>query len=650
MSAILVLAGAIVCIASGLPSLAGRRWSAATTPLILAGAATGFAGAALGLFARTSELALPWQVPGGAVALRVDALSAFFAAPVFLLAGTGGLYASRYWPATRPRAGSVRAFFGLMTGALALVLCAANTILFLGAWEIVAVASFFLIATDHEQAESRNAAWIYVAASHVATLALFAIMALLHALTRTWSFAPLPSGAGASPEGKALFWLAFLAFGIKSGLMPLHIWLPGAHAAAPSHVSSVMSGVAIKMGIYGLVRVLSLFDAVPSAFGTILLAAGIVSSIFGVAFALAQHDLKRLLAYHSIENIGIIVTGLGIGVLAQAHGHPLIALLGYAGALLHVWNHGLFKALLFLSAGAAIHAAHTREIDRMGGLARRMPWTAAAFLIGAAAITGLPPLNGFVSEWLLYVAGLTSITDIQHGGRGLVLILVVPALALTGALALACFVKAFGAAFLGAPRSGAAADAQEVPVAMRMAMLPLVLGCAAIGILPALFAPILERAVHGAAPRLAFPDTMTALLRPIQTSALIVLAVLVVAVLTLLAATRRAATAVTWDCGYAAPTARMQYTASSVARGLVGFFSWALPPVVHAPRALPLFPTAAAFESHVPDTVLDRAVLPALRGARWALGLARFIQHGRMQLYLVYLGVTLVVLLAWSAR
>jgi hydrogenase-4 component B len=653
VSALFVLAGAVACLVSGLPSLLGRRWSVVTTPLIVAGAGTGLAGAVLGLFARTAELTLPWQVPGCALALRVDALSAFFVAPVFLLAGAGGLYAGRYWPAERTRAGSVRTFFGVMMGALALVMCAANTILFLAVWEIMALASFFLIATGHEEAESRSAAWIYIAASHVATLALFAIVAILYKMTHTWTFAQLPAGAAALPEGRALLCLALIAFGIKAGLMPVHIWLPGAHAAAPSHVSAAMSGVSIKMGIYGLVRLLSLFDAIPSTFGTALLAAGIASSVLGVAFALAQHDLKRLLAYHSIENIGIIVTGLGIGVLAQAHHEPLLALLGYAGALLHVWNHGLFKALLFLSAGSAIHAVHTREMDRMGGLARRMPWTAAAFLIGAAAISGLPPLNGFVSEWLLYLAGLTSITGTRQG-EILLLGLVVPALALTGALALACFVKAFGATFLGAPRSTAATDAREVPATMRVAMLPLVLGCAAIGLVPALLAPILSRAVHDAAPRLVAPASLIALLRPVQTSALIVLAAGLTAFLVLLAMTRRAAKAVTWDCGYAAPTARMQYSSSSMARGLVALFAWAMPAVVHAPGPFPLFPSSvpsgAAFESHVPDTVLDRAVLPVLRGARWVLGFARYIQHGRMQLYLVYIGVTLVVLLAWSAR
>jgi hydrogenase-4 component B len=650
VSAILVITGVVLCMASGLPSLVTRRASAATTVLIVAGGVTGLIGAVLGLIGGTAGLSLPWHIPGGAFAIRVDALSAFFAAPVFLLAGAGGLYADRYWPAARMRAGYVRAFFGLMTGALALVMCAANTILFLAAWEIVAVSSFFLIATEHELAESRSAAWIYVAASHVATLALFAIVVLLHGVTHSWAFVPLAAGTGALPAGHALLCLAFIAFGIKAGLMPFHIWLPGAHAAAPSHVSAVMSGVGIKMGVYGLVRLLSLFDAVPSAFGTTLLLAGIASSILGVAFAIAQHDLKRLLAYHSIENIGIIVTGLGIGALAQTHGQPLLAVLGYAGALLHVWNHGLFKGLLFLSAGAAIHSTHTREIDRMGGLARRMPWTAAAFLIGAVAITGLPPLNGFVSEWLLYVAGFTSITRSPHGGPSLLLILVVPALALTGALALACFVKAFGTVFLGVPRSTAAADAREVPATMRAAMAPLILGCAAIGLVPALFGPLLGRAVHAAAPRLPMAATLTALLQPIQTSALIIAGIAVAAVLSLLALTRRAPTALTWDCGYAAPTARMQYTASSTARGVVGLFGWAMRPVIHAPRPFTLFPFAAAFESHVPDTVLDRALLPALRGARWVLGFARYFQHGRMQLYLLYLGVTLVALLAWSAR
>ena len=243
--------------------------------------------------------------------------------------------------------------------------------------------------------------------------------------------------------------------------MPLHIWLPGAHANAPSHVSALMSGVLIKMGIYGLVRVTSLFPAPPAWWGTTLLVLGGASGVLGVAYAIAQHDIKRLLAYHSVENIGIILMGLGLAVLGRSSHRPELILLGIAAALFHTWNHGLFKALLFLSAGSLIHATGTRSIDRLGGLARAMPRTALAFLVGAVAICGLPPLNGFVSEYLLYVGFLQTVAGAGDdtwlaGAFG------APALALIGALAVACFAKVFGAVFLGVPRSPAPRGAARV--------------------------------------------------------------------------------------------------------------------------------------------------------------------------------------------
>ena len=635
----------MLCAISGFPALAGRRGSAVTAALIVTGALAGLAGCALGLAGPPTVVLLPWQIPGGAFHLRVDALAAFFAAPVFLLAGVGGIYAERYWPISRSGARPVRLFFGIMVSALVLMIAAANTILFIAAWEMVALTAFFLVATEHDQPEARRAAWIYLASSHVATLALFGAVVLMHAATGTWDFARIPAGAAS-----AILWLALIAFGFKAGLMPFHIWLPGAHAAAPSHVSAVLSGVVIKMGIYGLVRVLSLTEVVPPSFSITLLVAGIASSVLGVAFALAQHDLKRLLAYHSIENIGIIVTGLGIALVAQRYGMTGVAALGFAGALLHVWNHGLFKALLFLSGGAAVHETHTREIDRMGGLARTMPATAVAFVIGAAAIVGLPPLNGFVSEWLLYLAGFGSITRSNPAAPALLLMLVVPALALTGALALACFVKAFGAVFLGSPRTPQAAAASEVPRSMLLAMAPLIAGCAAIGLFPAAVGPLLGRVVRVAEPHLPYPVNFADLLLPVQFASIAVAVICAAAVLLLVAVTRGARRTVTWDCGYDKPSARMQYTSSSFARGLVSFFAWILPPVVHAPHEFSLFPSGAAFESHVPDTVLDRAVLPIVRGGRRLLGFARFIQSGRVQLYLLYIGATLIALLAWSAR
>lgn len=652
MSAVLIVAAAVVAAMSGLPALLlprGSRAASLTSTILLIIAATiGEAGAVLGLAGGRSIVSAPWSVPGGALLIRVDALSAFFVAPVFLIAGAGALFGERYWPATRERAAYVRTFYGILTAALAIVMTAANTILFLAAWEIVALASFFLVATEGEERASRDAAWLYLAASHVATLSLFGLFTLLHTVTGTWTFKLLRTTHESSAL-TAIFWLAITGFGIKAGLMPFHIWLPGAHAAAPSHVSSMMSGVVIKMGIYGLVRVLSLFSAPPAWFGETLLIAGIVSSILGVAFALAQHDLKRLLAYHSIENIGIIVTGLGVGLLARAHGHPTIALLGFAGALLHVWNHGLFKSLLFLGGGAAVHSVHTREIDRMGGLARRMPWSAAAFVIGAVAICGLPPLNGFVSEWLLYMGSFTGMQRQATGGWMLLVVLVAPALAVTGALALACFVKAFGTVFLGSPRSDAASSADEVPVSMRIAMAPLAMACAVIGIVPVVIAPALTRAV-AVAGNARVPNTLLASLAPVQTIAIAIAIVLIVAIVAVKLLVGAAPRRNTWDCGYASPTARMQYTSSSFARTLVAFFRWVMPPVVHAPRRFSLFPAHAEFESHMPDTVLDRGVLPALSGTKHAIGFVRYFQNGRIQLYLLYVAATLVLLLVWSSR
>ena len=650
MSAALVAAGAALCAVSGLPALVlprGRITAAATTALLLAGALLGAAGSALGLAGGPTTVSAAWPLAGWVFRVRVDSLSAFFAAPVFVLAGVTGLYGNRYWPLSRRRGGYVRFFFGLMTGALAIVMTASQTVLFLAAWEVVAVSSFFLVATEDEEGSVRDAAWLYLAASHVGTLALFGVVGLLHNLTGTWDFTALPAGAAALPAGRAIFLLALIGCGVKAGVMPLHIWLPGAHAASPSHVSALLSGVVIKMGIYGLVRVLSLYDVPAGWFGGTVLILGVISSVLGVALALAQHDLKRLLAYHSIENIGIILTGIGLGMVAGANGYRDAALLGYAGGLLHVWNHGLFKALLFLGAGSAIRSVKTREIDRMGGLAHRMPATAAGFFLGAAAICGLPPLNGFVSEWLIYLASFGGIGHVAHAGGGVALAVAAPALALTGALALACFVKAYGVVFLGAPRSPEAAGAEEAPLAMRIPMGILAVGCVAIGVAPRALAGVLERVVAAAGGPAGRVD---AALASIQAFAIILAAVLL-AVLGLAGVLSRGVRREpTWGCGYAAPSARMQYTASSFARTLVGLFSWAIPMTAHAPGRLPLFPAAAAAETHPGDPVLDRALMPGLNRVSRALALARFIQAGRVQVYLLYVVATLVVLLVWSAR
>ena len=344
-------------------------------------------------------------------------------------------------------------------------------------------------------------------------LALLALFAVWGDGARDLTFAALALRAPALPAGgSAVLLLALIGFGLKAGMVPLHFWLPEAHAASPSHISALMSGVVIKMGIYGLMRVVTMI-AVPAAWwGWAVLCLGAVSGILGVVWALAQHDIKRLLAFHSVENIGIILLGIGAGSLGLAYGHPAMAVLGFAGAALHTLNHALFKSLLFLGAGSVIHATGTREIDRLGGLAKRMPLTAGAFLVGSAAIVGLPPLNGFLSEWLVYRSLLQG-GIATHGAR--VAIVAGAALAMIGALALACFAKVVGIIYLGTARDASAvANAHESPAGITGPLIGLSLACAAIGLLPVLVVPALLRvgaSVAGSSTRYPIDTDATAL-------------------------------------------------------------------------------------------------------------------------------------------
>ncbi len=519
---------------------------------------------------------------------------------------------------------------------------------FLAGWEIVSLAAFFLVTTDQDDAAALRAGWIYFVSAHAGTLILFAMFALLRDATGAWLLAP-SAALGSSPLLTPILLLALAGFGLKAGVIPLHVWIPDAHAAAPSHVSALLSGVVLKMGIYGLVRVLSMLPAYPTWLGLALVALGITSGVLGVVMALAQHDLKRLLAYHSIENIGIILIGLGVGALGMAQGRLDWAVLGFAGGLLHVWNHAAFKALLFHSAGAVIHATGTREIDALGGLFRRMRFTGAAFLLGAVAISGLPPLNGFVSEWLISLASFRALTNASGGVAMLGAAAAAPALALIGALAVACFVKAFSAVFLGTPRGPhAAGDVADASSSMRFSMGALALSCAVIGLWPNGAAGVSRRAADallgahaGAAP--------SADLGALGAMPLLLLGVIAAVGVAGMALMRPAALTTTWDCGYASGSPRIQYTASSFAQMLVRLFRWAVLPDEHRPRLDGPFPAAGQrFESHAPDPALDRALLPLLARGRSLLGLLHVIQAGRIQAYLLYIVVTLVVLLAWS--
>jgi len=579
------------------------------------------------------EFRSPVTVGGEAIHLRLDAVSALFLALLSVVGGTGAVYAREYWSdAAHPRSACAgRWWWTVLVLSLGLTLVAANGLHFLIAWELFTLAAYFLVTLDRRSPGVRRAGWLYLGASHVAMVCLFAFFTILAARTGSWELGPMRD----RPELAPLFWLALAGFGLKAGMFPLHIWLPSAHANAPSHVSAILSGVTLKIGIYGLVR-FSGWMPVPTEAGWVVVVLGVTSAVLGVAFALGQHDLKRLLAYHSVENIGIILIGLGFALVAVGQGNAPWGRLALAGGLLHVWNHGLFKALLFFAAGSVLHATGTREMSRLGGLWRAMPWTASLFALGAAAISGLPPLNGFVSEWLVFL-GLFDAT-IAHGPTAWAAIPAAVLLGVTGALALACFAKVCGVVFLGAPRSAAATHAHESGPAMRGSMLVLGAGCVAIGLAPVVFWPAVARAVEVWQPAwagVAAPVPLTMLSRVHVTLAALAL---VVAVWLWRKAQRSGLQrALTWDCGYAAPTARMQYTAGSFAGIITEWFVWILRPVRHEHRPEEAFPAKASFSQHTPETVLEYAVEPT-GGAVMQLALAaRRFQHGRVQAYLLYL-------------
>ncbi len=649
----LVIAGTILAAASGLPGLwenrKGSQGERAAAVLMLLGAVCGIAGAALAIARPSAGIDLGWHVPGGRFAIRVDGISAPFLVQIFLISALGSVYGLGYWrQADHPRDGrKLRLFYGLLTAGMALTVCARNTMLFLVSWEIMALAAFPSLAAEDDRRAVREVGYVYMVATRLATLCLFGMFAVLFASTGRFDFAPSgPIGPGSAT---AILILAIVGFGLKAGVMPMHVWLPGAHANAPSHVSALMSGVMIKMGIYGLVRVFSLFPHPPLWWGELVLLLGGVSGILGVAFAISQHDFKRLLAYHSVENIGIICMGLGVALLGRSLGNPVLVALGLGGALLHVWNHGLFKGLLFLSAGSVLHATHTREIDELGGLAKRMPWTALGFLVGAVAICGLPPLNGFISELLVYL-GLFRSAALPQGTLWLTGALGAPALALIGALALACFVKVHGAMFLGEPRSERTAGASESSRLLLVPMAVLAGLCFLVGLLPWVIAPILDGAVQAWAPEMAGQSLRV--LAPLSwvslLGALLLLALLLAAALFRRNLRKNPADLVgTWDCGYVAPGPTMQYSSSSFAQTLVGLFSFALRPKISKPDTRGLFPHPEAFTSHVADVVLDSILIPAAELGSRAVRWFKWVQRGSMQAYLLYILLTLLVLFFW---
>jgi hydrogenase-4 component B len=653
----LALLAALLFALSGIPALladtplfTGRRIACG---LISAGTVSGLAAAADILLrgGRSETIEMAWRLPLGEMLFRLDPLSAFFLIPVLIVTFCISLYACGYCSTTPENRGetTVTTYLGLSAASIIMLLISASGITLLIFWEAMTLLVFLAMCLDHGRKEVREAGIHYLIASHVSTLSLFALCVML---SRDGSFA-FPDAGSLQPTGVIALGILFsslIGFGLKAGIMPLHIWLPSAHANAPSHISALMSGIVLKMGVYGLIRVLSFFSAPPLWWGVLILALGIMSAVVGVLFAIGQHDLKRLLAYHSIENIGIIVMGIGVALIGLSTGNNILFVLGMAGALMHVLNHALFKALLFLGAGSVIHCAGTRDLDRMGGLSRALPLTSLAFLTGSVAICGLPPLNGFVSELLVYL-GIFKGFGTTSGVAAAFLALAAPALALTGGLALACFVKVFGGVFLGEPRMELPQPHEHPSMTSAMGILAGI--CILIGVLPAFATRLVEPVIAS-----IFPQRLT-VLPSIQTSAglygvsiaaaILILAIILLAVFYV----NRLKSAPmgesgTWDCGYAAPSASMQYTASSFAEMLVGIFGGVLRPDRHTPNTAALFPSQERFQSHVPEVVLEKGILPFLAAADLRFAMIRRLQNGQLNHYILYIFAALIVLLVLS--
>ncbi|MDO8519142.1 MAG: proton-conducting transporter membrane subunit, partial [Deltaproteobacteria bacterium] len=436
---------------------------------------------AIGVLTGGLPLADGWksEIPGLVLAFGIDGLTALFLTVIFFLSIVVAIYSIGYLKGQAPLQ-KYSPFFPLLVGAMAAVVTARDGFLFLICWEVMSLASFFLVTVEHSSREVRHAGWVYLISTHLGTAFLAVFFILLQNKAGSFLFADFAGLPLSTPLAGFLFVLTVIGFGTKAGLFPLHVWLPHAHPAAASPISALMSGVMIMTGFYGLLRALTFLGNPEPWWGGVLLIMGIFSAVFGILWAFLQDDIKRFLAYSSVENSGIIAIAIGLGILGQALENPAIAALGFAGGLLHFVNHALFKGLLFLSAGGIIHSAHTRAMGRLGGLLQKMPVTGGTFLVASLGACAFPVFNGFAGEWLIYLGLFRGGQSFGHFPLFLSVAGIV-AMAFAGGLALAAFSKTFGLVFLGNARSKNAEAAHEIPWLMRLPLVILAFGCLAIG-------------------------------------------------------------------------------------------------------------------------------------------------------------------------
>jgi len=601
------------------------------------------------------------------ISLHIDKLAAFFVFAISLVALFCSLYAVGYVKSYYKRysIGSLSFFYNLFIAAMLLVVTASNAILFLIAWEIMALVSYCLVVYDRHDEANVKAGYIYLVMTHVGTAFIILAFMLLYGYTNSFDFGMIKAGAGSVPQlaKDAIFALAFIGLGTKAGVIPFHIWLPSAHPAAPSHVSALMSGVMIKTGIYMMIRLfLDMMGPLPVWWGLAVLIMGSASCVLGVLYAITEHDIKRLLAFHSIENIGIILLGLGSAMVFSSMHQPALMLLALAAALFHTLNHAVFKSLLFLGAGSVIHATHTRNIEEYGGLIKLMPVTALMFLVGSMAISALPPFNGFASEWITFQSLFHGAATAGPVGTW-VFVLAIAALGLTGGLALACFVKAFGATFLARPRSDEARHAHESSWWMRLGMVGLGTLCLVLGVASAPITQALQsigQSITGAvetATRVSALQTLHVGSNYAAVSSAMLFGLLLIVPMGVWLVVKygvyrqqKESLALTWDCGTSL-NERMEITSTGFARSIVMIFQGVLRPTMQkrleysSTAASRYLPKSREVTLTVGDLYRKYTYNPLYAFALAVSNRAKVIQNGSVNSYVLYIFAILVITL-----
>ncbi len=589
----------------------------------------------------------------GPVNLRIDALSGWFILIINFIFVTGSFYGLFYMKAYQKQKNNLTLHsivFVLLHTALISLCTIQNSLVFLIAWEIMALSAFIAVIFEHGKMATLRAGMNYLIHSHVSILFLMFGFIWVALKTGSYDFNSITTytSQNSGATGLVLFLCFFIGFGIKAGFVPFHTWLPYAHPAAPAHVSGVMSGVMIKIGIFGIFRMITLIKADYYTVGLVIITFSVISGLYGVMLAIMQHNLKKLLAYHSIENIGIIGMGIGIGCIGLGTGNYLLASLGFAGGLLHTLNHSLFKSLLFFTAGNVYLATHTVHIDHLGGLIKKMPQTALLFLIAAIAISGIPPFNGFISEFIIY-SGFYYWMQGSLIGPLMTIIFSVLALVLIGGLALLCFTKAFGIVFLGNPRQKFDHEVKEVPFLQLLPLYLIAFLIVFIGVFPQIFMHALSQPVNllagfPAISDMPFPEKTTELLLPVTwgTWIFILISLAVFGFRKLVTQNRKASVEPTWGCGYIAPTVKLQYTAGSFVRPYSKLFRPFLLSHKTQKEVEGIFPSGGSYETHSYDRIEKYLVDSLIAVYKSLLGRFLFLQNGKLQFYILY-GIIFIV-------